>query len=118
MRWDVGMRRQSIPELLEATRDPNPKVRKAATRDLCPCEVKANDSDAWDRLIAMTADPEIEVRRIALHAILDGSPRSRRAEVIRVLESMYNDPHPRLRRQVRKVLARHRATGKVNFDAH
>jgi len=112
------MRRQSIPELLEATRDPNPKVRKAATRDLCPCEVKANDSDAWDRLIAMTADPEIEVRRIALHAILDGSPRSRRAEVICVLEGMYDDPHPRLRRQVRKVLARHRATGKVNFDAH
>jgi HEAT repeat protein len=112
------MRRQSIAELLNATRDPNPKVRKAATRDLCPCQIKVNDSDAWNRLVAMTADPESEVRWIALHAILDGSPRSRRAEVVRALESMYHDPNPRLRRQVRKVLGRHRATGKVNFDAH
>ena len=112
------MRKRSIAELLEATRDPNPQVRKAATRDLCPCETKVNDPDAWNRVIEMTTDPESEVRRIALHAILDGSPRSRRAEVIRALEGMYHDPHPRLRRQARKVLARHRATGKVNFDAH
>ncbi len=112
------MRKQSIAKLLEATRSAHPKVRKAAARDLCPCQIKVNNSDAWNRVIEMTADPDCEVRRIALHAILDGSPRSRRAEVIRALESMYHDPNPRLRRQARKVLARHRATGRVNPDAH
>ena len=66
----------------------------------------------------MTADPDRGVRAAALHALIDGSPRSRRAEVLRALESLHDDRDPSLRRRARKILARNRATGKVNADPH
>jgi HEAT repeat protein len=112
------MKRQSIDELLEATRDSDARVRKNAARELCPCEIKLNDSRTLNRLIEMTADPDRDVRRIALHTLIDGSPRSRQADVVRALESMYNDPDPKVRRHVRKILARHRTTGKINLNLH
>jgi hypothetical protein len=34
--------------------------------------------------------------------------------VIRALEGMWNEPNEKLRRLVRKLLARHRATGRLN----
>jgi HEAT repeat protein len=112
------MKRQSISELIEATRNPDPRVRKVAARDLCPCQIKRNNPRAWDRIIEMTADPDRDVRRIALHTLIDGSPQSRRTDVVRALESMHNDPDQKLRRHVRKVLARHRAMGTVNLNLH
>jgi len=113
------MRRYWRAELLETTRNPDRKVRKAATRDLCPWQIKVNDSEVWERIIAMTDDPESEVRRIALHAILDGSAPSRRAEVVRAPRrdvSRAQSEAP----ETGEVGTRptQRATGRVNFNAH
>lgn len=99
---------------LERTRDPDPKVRKWAAHYLCPCEVKANYDDVWDRLLAMVTDPDARVRGQVLHALADGSPRSREPEVVRAVEGMWNDPDESLRRRVRKLLAQYRRTGKIN----
>jgi HEAT repeat protein len=107
-----------IDELLQATHDPDPGVRKVATRELCPCEVKVNDPRVWDRVLQMAADPDRDVRRIALHTLIDGSPRSREHNVVHALEGRRDDSDPKLRRNVRKILARYRATGKLNFDGH
>jgi hypothetical protein len=74
--------RQALAELLDASRSADPEVRRTAVRELCPCEVKTNDPDVWDRILEMR-----------------------------------NDPDPKLRRNVRKTLARHRRTGKVNIAA-
>jgi hypothetical protein len=64
----------------------------------------------------MTGDPDRQVRRIALHTLIDGSPRSREMDVLRALEGMRDDPDLKLRRNVRKILARHRATGSINIE--
>jgi hypothetical protein len=112
------MKPRRLDSLVKATHDRDPTVRKVAVRELCPCVVKVNDARAWDRVLELTRDSNRDVRRIALHTIIDGSPRSRQNEVVRALEAMRDDPDQRLRRQVRKVLARHRATGRVNLAGH
>ena len=65
-------------------------------------------------MIAMSSDPDRGVRSAALHTMIDGSPRSRRGAVLRALEGLRDDPDPRLCRHARKILARYRATGKLN----
>jgi hypothetical protein len=112
------MKARRLDALLEASRDRDPRVRKVAVRELCPCVIKTNDVRAWDRVLELTRDSNRDVRRIALHTIVDGSPRSRETEIVNALEAMRDDPDQKLRRQVRRTLARHRATGRVNFGAH
>ena len=63
-----------IRHLLAASRDPDPEVRRRAVRELCPCQVKRNDPDVWERVFEMTRDPNVRVRRNALHGMIDGSP--------------------------------------------
>ena len=62
----------------------------------------------------MTADPDAKVRGAVLHALGDGSPREREAEIVDAIENMYHDPDSKLRRRVRKLLAQYRHTGKIN----
>ena len=94
--------------------NPDPEVRRKAVRDLCPCQVKMKDADVWDRVFEMTRDPNVRVRRNAFHGILDGLPSELTAKAGVTLEAMRDDPEARLRRQVRKVLARLRRTGRIN----
>lgn len=108
------MASRTLEEVLEASRDPDPEVRRKAVRELCPCEVKRNDPEVWSRVFEMTRDPDVGVRRNALHGMIDGSPASLEDRVVAALEAMRDDPEPRLRRNVRKILARHRRTGKIN----
>ena len=110
--------REALDEILAASRHTNHEVRRTAVRSLCPCQVKTNDQGAWDRIIEMTRDPNVRVRKNAFHDLLDGSPRSRQSDVVAALVGMRNDPDPKLRRNVRKTLARHHRTGKVNIPAH
>lgn len=112
------MKARRLDALVKATHDADPHARKAAVRELCPCVIKVNDARAWDRVVELTRDSNRDVRRIALHTIVDGSPRSREIEVVHALETMRNDPDQKLRRQVWRIFARHRATGRVNFGAH
>lgn len=111
------MQPRPIEEVLRETYAPDPALRKSAVRLLCPCELKVNDRAAWDRILELTRDRDLGVRRNALHTLVDGSPREREPEVVEALEGMRDDPDARLRRQVRKLLARYRRTGRINFNA-
>lgn len=110
------MKHQIIDAVLTETRDPDPRVRRRATRELCPCEIKVHRDDVWERILELTRDPDLGVRRSALHTLIDGSPRSRADNIVAAFEDLRNDPNPRLRRHVRKLLARYRSTGKINLD--
>jgi hypothetical protein len=57
------------------------------------------------------------VRGDVLHAITDSTPALRVAAVVQALESRHNDPDKRIRRQVRKILAHYRRTGKITGEA-
>ena len=107
---------QSIEIALEETYDQDPRVRKRATRELCPCEVKHDVPLVWSRLFELTKDPDINVRRIALHTLIDGPPHRYETEVISALEGMRKDPDLKLRRWVRKQLARFSSTGMINLN--
>ena len=101
-------------EVLELTRDGDPRKRKWAVRQLCPCHLKYNDDQIWDRLIAMAADDDLQVRSTVLHVLCDGSPRSREQEVVAALQRKQHDPDVGLRRRVLKVLVQYRRSGTVN----
>jgi HEAT repeat protein len=103
-----------IHELLELTNDDDPKVRRLATKNLCPCHVRADVPQVWDRLFDMLDDPDPGVRRDAVHALGDGSPRERAAEIASALEPLYNDPDRTVRKHVRRVVTAYRRTGRVN----
>lgn len=105
---------ESVREQLALTFDPDPKVRKLAVHNLCPCEVKHNVPPVWDRLLAMVDDPDAKVRSQVLHTLCDGSPKERHAQVVAAVQRMHDDPDPGLRRRVRHLLAQYRRTGKIN----
>jgi hypothetical protein len=64
-----------VTELIELTHDADPKVRKIALTNLCPCHVRADFPTAWDRVLEMTDDPEPLVRRAVVHMLADGCRR-------------------------------------------
>ena len=110
------MNSHEINELLEDTQAPNPKLRKAALLQLCPCHVRANCPEVWDRIIEMQTDSDAGVRSVVLHNLCDGSPRERESEVVAAIERLANDLDRKLRRRARSVLASHRRTGVVNVE--
>lgn len=103
-----------VDELLELSRDPDPRARRRAVRELCPCAVQSNVERVWDRILRMRADPDASVRSAVLHALCDGSPSSRSEEVVAAVEQMQQDPDARLRRRARGVIAAYRRTGRIN----
>jgi hypothetical protein len=104
-----------VEALLEQSREANPNRRRAAVRELCPCDVRANRDDVWNRIFDLASDDDVGVRRLVFHALIDGSPREREAQVVETAEAMANDPSPKLRRQARKLVAEYRRTGRVNI---
>jgi HEAT repeat protein len=112
------LERKTIDGVLQETYSAKPAERKAAVRELCPCELKIDNNDVWFRILELTRDPDAGVRRGALYSLIDGSPRAREEEVVRALEGMRNDSDPKLRRHARRLLDRYRRTGRVNIDGH
>jgi hypothetical protein len=106
--------RNEIGFLIEHSFDQDPIVRSAVAKNLCPCHVRTNVPEVWNRLIEMTTDPEPVVRRDVVHALADGSPRDRAHEIAAALEPLYNDVDPRVRKMVRKVISAYRESGRVN----
>jgi HEAT repeat protein len=106
---------QEIAGALDLTYDLDPKVRAAAVRALCPCQLKADHPRVWDRLLEMARDESVVVRRNVFHVLADGSPRHREAQVVAVVEGMHDDPDPKLRRHVRRLLAHYRHGGRLNI---
>jgi HEAT repeats len=111
---DTSRTADEVVELIELSRDPDPKARKIALANLCPCHVRADHPAAWDRVLEMGGDPDPVVRRAVVHMLADGSPRHRAPEVADALEQMRNDPDRAVRRQVRMVLHTYKRTGRIN----
>jgi len=104
-----------IDDLLELTRDPEPKLRSEAVRALCPCHVKANHERIWERFFEMVKDEDMNVRRSVFHALGDGSPKALESRAVAAVEEMQRDPNPRLQRRARKLIAHYRRTGQINI---
>lgn len=79
-------------QVLPLTFDPDPLVRRVAAKALCPCHVRANVPEVWDRLLDMTNDTDPGVRLDVVHALGDGSPRDRAPDIVGALEGLHNDP--------------------------
>lgn len=109
------VRADEISPLIELTHHADPGVRKQAVHELCPCSVRANNEQVWDRLLTMVMDEDPKVRGQVLHTLADGSPREREQDVVHALERMQHDPDPRLRRRVRHLLAHYRRGGRINI---
>jgi HEAT repeats len=112
---DTTRTADEVAELIELSRDPDPKVRKIALANLCPCHVRSDHAAAWGRVLEMDTDPDPVVRRAVVHMLADGSPRRRAHEVSEALERMRNDPDRVVRRHVRVVLETYRRTGRINI---
>jgi HEAT repeat protein len=103
-----------IEELIALTHDPDPKVRVAAVHDLCPCELKGDYPQAWDRIIEMVEDDDARVRSTVFHTLGDGSPRHREQDVVGAIRKLEHDKDKKLRRRVRNLMAHYARTGKIN----
>ncbi|MDH3686354.1 MAG: HEAT repeat domain-containing protein [Myxococcales bacterium] len=105
---------RTLEDVIEQSRHPDPRRRRAAIHELCPCEVKRDSAAAWDRIFEMVDDPDASVRRMVLHTLCDGSPRTREREVLAAVEEFARDPERSVHRIARKVLAQYRRTGRLN----
>ncbi len=104
-----------LDRCLADTWSPDPRTRIRALHELCPCQVKADYPDLWDRVLEMVSDGDAKVRGHVLHLLGDGSPRAREDEVVQAVERLWNDPAPGLRRRARRLLAHYRRTGRINI---
>eukprot|EP01120_Amphizonella_sp_Union-15-10_P008867 TRINITY_DN3275_c0_g1_i1.p1 TRINITY_DN3275_c0_g1~~TRINITY_DN3275_c0_g1_i1.p1 ORF type:complete len:229 (-),score=47.50 TRINITY_DN3275_c0_g1_i1:106-792(-) len=114
---DVDTPKTCVPieEFMKLTFDENPITRKKALRELCPCQVKHDIEQFWNRILEMIHDPDASVRYQVLHNLCDGSPKVREEQVIAAIEDMHNDEDKTVRTTVHKVLTHYRRTGKWNI---
>lgn len=110
------LRREEVDAWLAHTRAADAETRRRAVRALCPCHVRADDPRIWERVLEMVGDADEGVRGSVFHALTDGSPRSREAEVVAAIEGLHDDPDARLRRRSRQFLAQYRRSGRVNVN--
>ena len=52
-----------IDVVISLSKHSDPLVRKAALKEMCPCRVKIDIEDFWDRVLAMVDDCDDEVRQ-------------------------------------------------------
>jgi len=104
----------SVDEFVEATKNEDPKERLLALRELCPCHVKKNITEFWDRIIDMIHDPDPDVRYQVVHNLCDGSPNEREVDVINAIKELEHDESKIVRRAVNRVLSSYNRTGKWN----
>jgi hypothetical protein len=105
----------SLHAFLELTHHPDPVTRKKVLRELCPCHVKRDVKEFWDRIFEMIKDPDPAVRYQVLHNLCDGSPKAREDNVIKAIEEMQSDEDKYIKRRVNQVLTSYRKTGKWNI---
>ncbi len=104
----------AVGELLALSGSRDPRVRRVAVKNLCPCHVRRQRDDVWQRLIEMAADPEPGVRIDVLHALTDGSPDSLADRVLAIVAEHCGDRDPKVSRYARYLRARQLRLGKVN----
>jgi HEAT repeat protein len=103
-----------LDQLLALSLDEDPLVRRLALKCLCPCHVRRERTDVWERVFELAEDPDPGVRHDAIHSLTDGSPRDLAPRVHAALDRASTDPDRKVRRYVRDLRARQRRTGRVN----
>ncbi|MEY2472700.1 MAG: hypothetical protein QOK28_2029 [Actinomycetota bacterium] len=112
---DTSRSEAEVQELIALTFDSDPRTRKIAVINLCPCHVRANVPEAWERVLEMRHDSDPIVRRAVVHMLADGSPRELATRVVGALDDLRNDADRVVRRDVRRILASYHRTGRVNI---
>ena len=78
-----------IEELLQATRDDNPKNRKSALLNLCTCRVKTNNAKIWDRLLVMRSDDDAGVAALyCTISVTDRQKSEKKRSLMRLKNSL------------------------------
>lgn len=106
---------ESYHDYIQRTYDPDPKKRRKALKDLCPCHVRTDIPELWERIFECLHDEDGLVRDQALHALGDGSPTHLEERIVEAIERMYNDPQPEVKKKARRMLNNYRRTGKWNI---
>lgn len=105
---------KTVEDYIKWTFHPNPQERKKALKELCPCHVRADLDQVWERILECTNDSDPLVRDQALHALGDGSPNHLEMKIVEIVEEKYNDPDPKVKKKARRMLNSYRRTGKWN----
>lgn len=108
------MSKTDISRLLSETYSGHAKTRSQSVRQLCPCDLKSNIPEVWERLLEMVDDPDPGTRYQVLHVLCDGSPRALAPRVLEALDKFRNDPVKRIRRNARKALGEYSRTGRLD----
>lgn len=110
----IRLELDTVEEFIGATRDEDWRVRKAALKEMCPCHVKKEIPELWNRILEMYEDENAMVRDQVVHSLCDGSPASMELQVVETLEKMWCDKDERVRKKVRRALNSYRRNGKWN----
>jgi HEAT repeat protein len=105
---------EAVTHLLALSHDSDPRARRVAVKNLCPCHIRADVPAVWPRLFMLSSDPDPGVRADVVHALTDGSPRRLETQVVAALEAMRHDPDRTVRRQVNRALSHRTSRGGVN----
>jgi hypothetical protein len=103
-----------LQDLLSLSRQRDPKVRRIAVKNLCPCHVRRDVPEVWQRLLEMSADPDPGVRIDVLHNLTDGSPADLESRVVAAVEQRLSDPVAKVRRYAAYLRARQIRLARVN----
>ena len=105
---------RQLDELLSLTQARDPDIRRVAVKNLCPCHVRRDRTDVWTRLLQLTRDPNPGVRMDVLHNLTDGSPPELAETVLGVVDSLLEDPDPKVRGYAVFLSGRQQRFNRVN----
>ena len=105
----------SVHDLIEISRHPDPKIRLKSIQQMCPCHVESDIDLFWNRLFEMVTDEDRDVRYQVLHNMCDGSPSHLEADVVKALDKLNYDTDSVIRRKVHQIMGHYSKTGEWNI---